>query len=1289
MGMSSNKGKGMGMMNVAKSDKSDKSSKSSKSSESSKSSKSSKSAKSSKSSKSAKKGMAKKGMAKKNKKAKGDEKKTKPPSAAPGTTAPTDEVSDAPTTTPGALTAAPTTGSTGSPTNSPTKSPTNFPTDSPTKSPTSFPTSSPTPPPETIFEFIEKTDELSLLETAVLRADLQETLNAPGVGLTLFGPTNEGFALIPEDLLEILFVKDEFIPHLRDLLLYHLLPDFLSENDFADNSTFVTLNTERVRARQNPFRVNGLTIVDADNFSFNGVVHTITGVLAPSWVFFTLQSRVVRDPDLSTLEMFLTVAGIDLSPAGELTLFGPTNDAWDALGQDRLDFLMNPANANELLRILAYHLAVGIFTSTELSAGQLLPTFEGGVLTVTLGSVDMNEVEENHTFAERRTQTMDPLIMFNQAGAIALDTLANNGVLYKIDAVLDPNDGNIGTSEPTEFPTDAPTLFPSLRPTDSPTVAPNTEAPTTEAPSFPLSAPTPVPTTAGPTASPTLGPTSVPTSGPTGAPSTATPSDEPTVSPTVVPTGTPTLGPTDVPTGAPSTAMPTGAPFVGMTDMPTIITEEPTSGPTISPTNAPTSIPTSLPTSGPTSSPTVGPTSLPTVIPTSGPTSLPTSGPTSIPTSGPTSDPTSVPTSGPTSIPTSGPTSRPTSDPTSGPTSAPTSGPTSGPTSIPTSGPTSVPTFVEETSNPTSIPTSGPTSIPTSGPTLAPSPGTSNDGTVAGFIATNPELTQLDRAILRAGFTDPLSGPGPFTTFAGTDTAFDAIPAVFQTILFENDEFLPHLRDLLLYNILMGEVFEADFVAGPITTLNQENIAVTLNPLRLNGVVVISGPDNDVSNGVVQITADVLTPSWVPNSLKLRLEQDPDLSITNELIGLSGLDLTVVGQELTLFAPIDAAWEADVGVEGLTFLRDPANIEVLQVILLYHITQGIFVLTELFPRRITTFEGGFVTVSVNPLRINTAVVLTVDTLANNGVLHRINRVLDFTAGVGGDTILDFVAGQADLSITFGALQRAGFSDPLAADATLTFFAPVNAAWQVLPQIFIEILLENNEFIVHLQNLLLYHLLGETLFEADFVNMSPLTTLNAENVGIQTNPLRVNGLPVQLPDNTATNGVTHTLNGLLAPSWILNSLASRVMNDPDLSLFGEFLTIADFNLGLAGELTLLGPNNAAWNALGFPRLTFLRNNPSETQTILAYHISIPIFTANELFVGLELPTAQGGVVTVTTLDGNASILRFNESPTALAPAQATALDILAFNGVLHKIDTVLDPADSMPATPGVP
>jgi uncharacterized surface protein with fasciclin (FAS1) repeats len=66
----------------------------------------------------------------------------------------------------------------------------------------------------------------------------------------------------------------------------------------------------------------------------------------------------------------LEIAEIDLLPSGALTLFGPTNDAFDALGQGRLAFLTAPANQMELVTLLAYHLVWGIFTSGQLSNGR-------------------------------------------------------------------------------------------------------------------------------------------------------------------------------------------------------------------------------------------------------------------------------------------------------------------------------------------------------------------------------------------------------------------------------------------------------------------------------------------------------------------------------------------------------------------------------------------------------------------------------------------------------------------------------------------------------------------------------------------------------------------------------------------------------------------------------------------------------------------------------------------------------------------------------------------------------
>jgi transforming growth factor-beta-induced protein len=569
----------------------------------------------------------------------------------------------------------------------------------------------------------------------------------------------------------------------------------------------------------------------------------------------------------------------------------------------------------------------------------------------------------------------------------------------------------------------------------------------------------------------------------------------------------------------------------------------------------------------------------------------------------------------------------------------------------------------------------------------------SDDLTVFGFISSNPNLTQLERAVLRAGFEGALSsGTTMFTQFAGTDAAFAAVPDSFLFLLFENDEFLPHLRSLITYNILMGESFEADFTDGELLqTFNGETVQVTLNPFSVNGIP-ITDADNDVSNGVVHIFGDILTPSWVPRTLLLRVQQDPDLSILNEFLILSevgpGIGQAALGN-FTLLAPTNDAWIA-LGSETLAFLSDPVNIETLQAAILYHVLDGVFTLAELFPSRINTFQGNFVTVSVTPiLRFNQARVVDGgrDILANNGVLQKIDSVLDFSQGVGGDTIFDFIAETPELSIFLGGLQRSGLAAALANDAgTLTVFAPTNAAFNALPLALRELLFLNNEFIVHLQSLLLYHILPEIIASEDFVNDSNIRTTNGEFVNILTNNLRVNDRPVpaDFTDFNATNGFTNIILGVLLPSWVFNTVATRVANDPELSILKELLILAGIDLSPAGALTLLAPINDAWNALGFVRLQQLKAEANRALLIdiLGFHVGAPVFPTNELVVGAKIPTFQGGGTGFVTVTSN-NPFTFNGVDNAVSPAVLLVPNILAANGLLHKIDAVLDPLDSRP------
>jgi uncharacterized surface protein with fasciclin (FAS1) repeats len=74
---------------------------------------------------------------------------------------------------------------------------------------------------KTIAEIACGTDDFSTLCTAVVAAELDGTLSGDGP-FTVFAPTNDAFAALPDGTLEFL-VSDEGIETLTDILLYHVV----------------------------------------------------------------------------------------------------------------------------------------------------------------------------------------------------------------------------------------------------------------------------------------------------------------------------------------------------------------------------------------------------------------------------------------------------------------------------------------------------------------------------------------------------------------------------------------------------------------------------------------------------------------------------------------------------------------------------------------------------------------------------------------------------------------------------------------------------------------------------------------------------------------------------------------------------------------------------------------------------------------------------------------------------------------------------------------------------------
>ncbi len=132
----------------------------------------------------------------------------------------------------------------------------------------------------------------------------------------------------------------------------------------------------------------------------------------------TIAAAAAATPDLSTLVAALKAADLveTLEGEGPYTVFAPTNEAFAEI-QPTVDKLLEPANKDELTKVLTYHVVPGTYTSADLKNGQKLKTVEGQDLTV---SIKGGTVKVNDATVEKA------------------DIETSNGVVHIIDGVLVP-----------------------------------------------------------------------------------------------------------------------------------------------------------------------------------------------------------------------------------------------------------------------------------------------------------------------------------------------------------------------------------------------------------------------------------------------------------------------------------------------------------------------------------------------------------------------------------------------------------------------------------------------------------------------------------------------------------------------------------------------------------------------------------------------------------------------------------------------------------------------------------
>jgi transforming growth factor-beta-induced protein len=184
-------------------------------------------------------------------------------------------------------------------------------------------------------------------------------------------------------------------------------------------------------------------------------------------------------------------------------------------------------------------------------------------------------------------------------------------------------------------------------------------------------------------------------------------------------------------------------------------------------------------------------------------------------------------------------------------------------------------------------------------------------------------------------------------------------------------------------------------------------------------------------------------------------------------------------------------------------------------------------------------------VSGSTVRVNDSLVTTTDVAASNGIIHVIDAVLLPPAAAAPAPAVAPVANnivavaQADGRFTtlLAALKAAGLEDTLRGPGNFTVFAPVNSAFDVLPQATLQNLLKP-ESRDQLRSILTFHVVGNRVL-ANQLAAQPghrLTTLQggALPISFRSDGAYINNAKVLITDIQTGNGVIHVIDTVMIP-----------------------------------------------------------------------------------------------------------------------------------------------------------
>jgi transforming growth factor-beta-induced protein len=234
---------------------------------------------------------------------------------------------------------------------------------------------------------------------------------------TAFAPNDEAFAALFEEVDPGSLTPEQ----ITFILTYHVISGpGIASGDLEPQQTVASAAEEDlyITSGEEGVTVNGnSSVIEADVEASNGIIHVVDNVLLPNAFLNTVQVAQ-KNYNFTTLVDLIVQADLAETVATtELTVFAPTNDAFEALFAE-----VDPQSltADQLEEILFYHTLPGTIASSDLQAQQtvasLTDTDEPLYITVN-GDVVVN----------------------GNSTVVAADVASNNGIIHAVDTVLLPN----------------------------------------------------------------------------------------------------------------------------------------------------------------------------------------------------------------------------------------------------------------------------------------------------------------------------------------------------------------------------------------------------------------------------------------------------------------------------------------------------------------------------------------------------------------------------------------------------------------------------------------------------------------------------------------------------------------------------------------------------------------------------------------------------------------------------------------------------------------------------------